>query len=119
MTIRAIDLQRLVNQYGEPLTLVSKTYGGYDPATGEEGSTETSTSLVGYQATFDIQEVDNTNVLRGDRKIIFGNRDSAGNPIDPQIDDEVIGTGDHVSIVSVSKIMVGSVPTCFICQVRE
>lgn len=119
MTIRAIDLQRLINLYGEPLTLVSKAYGGYNPATGQDTFTETEIALVGYQATFDIREVDGTNVLRGDRKIIFGNVDSAGNPIDPQIDDEVIGTGDHVSIVAVSKIMVGSTPTCYICQVRE
>lgn len=119
MTIRAIDLQRLVNLYGEPLTLVSKENYGYDPFTGQDSFVTTNTNLVGYQATFDLREVDGTNVIRGDRKIIFGSIDSAGNSIDPQVDDEVIGTGDHVSIVSVSKIMVGSVPTCYICQVRE
>lgn len=119
MTIRAIDLQRLVNFYGEPLTLVSKTYYGYDPATGQDSFTTTNVNLVGYQSSFDIMEIDGTNVLRGDRKIIFGNRDSHGNPINPEVDDEVIGTGDRVSIVSVSKIMVGNVPTCYICQVRE
>lgn len=118
--IRAIDLQRLVNLYGEPLTLVSNSEGTYNPATGENSqSPNPPVSLIGYQATFDLREVDNTNVLRGDRKVIFGNVDSDGNPIDPQIDDEIIGTGDHVSVVAVSKIMVGSVPTCYICQVRE
>ena len=117
--IRSIELQRLVNLYGEPLTLVSKDCGGYNPATGQDTFTETEIDLIGYQASFDIREVDGTNVLRGDRKIIFGSVDSSGNPIDPQIDDEVVGTGDHVSIVAVSKVMVGSVPTCYICQVRE
>ena len=119
MPIRAIDLQRLVNLYGEPLVLVSKEAAGYNPATGEDSFTTTNTNLLGYQATFDIREIDGTNVLRGDRKVIFGNRDSSGNLIDPQVDDEIIGTGDRVSIVAVSKIMVGAVPTCYICQVRE
>jgi hypothetical protein len=76
-------------------------------------------SLVGYNSSFDLGEVDGTNVLRGDRKIIFGNRDSSGNPISPEVDDEITGAGDKVSVVKVSKIKSGTATLCYICQVRE
>ena len=119
MTIRAIDLQRLVNLYGEPLTLVSKSFGAYDPETGTNTESSTGVPFIGYMATYDLGEIDGTNVIRGDRKVILGSRDSNGNAISPEVDDEVTGTGDRVSIVSVSKVMSSGVVICHICQVRE
>ena len=119
MTIRAIDLQRLVDLYGEPLTLVSKSFGAYDPETGSNTTSTTSVPFIGYMATYDLGEIDGTNVIRGDRRVYLGSRDSDGNAISPEVDDEVTGTGDRVSIVSVSKVMSSGVVICHICQVRE
>jgi hypothetical protein len=119
MTVRAVDLQRLVNTYGEPLTLISKSFGVYNPATGENAVTSTSQTALGYNASYDLAEVDGTTVIRGDRKVIFGSVDTSGQAINPKVDDEVVGRGDKVSIVSVSVIMSGPTPICYICQVRE
>ena len=119
MTIRAIDLQRLVNQYGEPLTLVSKSFGAYDPTTGTNTETTTDIPFIGYMAMYDLGEIDGTYIIRGDRKLILGSTDSEGDPISPEPGDEVTGTGDGVSIVSVGKIMSNGVVICHICQVRE
>ena len=119
MTIRAIDLQRLVNLYGEPLTLVSKESYGYDPATGQDSFVATNTPFIGYMATYDLGDIDGTNIIRGDRKVILGSKDSNGNAISPEVDDEITGQGDRVGIVSVGKIMSSGVVVCYICQVRE
>lgn len=119
MTIRAVDLQRLVNLYGEPLTLVSKSFGTYDPETGTNTSTASSTQVLGYNASYDLAEVDGTTVIRGDRKVIFGKFAIDGSSISPNVDDEITGQGDRVSIVSVSKIMSGPTVVCFVCQVRK
>lgn len=119
MTIRAVDLRRLVNQYGEPLTLVSNSFGGYDPSTGTSAITSTEVFFVGYMATYDLGEIDGTNVIRGDRKVILGDVDSNNSPISPEPGDEITGTGDKVTIVSVSKIMSNGAVICHICQVRE
>jgi len=119
VTIRAIDLQRLVNLYGEPLTLVSKSFGAYDPTTGSNTQTTTNVPFIGYMATYDLGDIDGTNIIRGDRKVILGSRDSNGSAISPEVDDEITGTGDRVGIVSVGKIMSSGVVICYICQVRE
>jgi hypothetical protein len=119
MSIRAVDLQRLVNLYGEPLTLVSKSFGTYDPETGTTTSTASSTEFLGYNAMYDLGEIDGTTVIRGDRKIILGAFDLDGEPISPDVDDEITGQGDRVSVVSVSKIMSGSNVICHILQVRK
>lgn len=119
MTIRATDVQRLINLFGEPLLLLKKTFGAYNPATGITESTSTTINVIGYQASFDLSDIDGSSVIRGDRKIILSHRDTSGNLIDPDVDDEIDGLGDKVSIVSVSKIMSGSTPLTYICQVRE
>lgn len=119
MTIRAIDLQRLVNQYGESLRLISKTFGPYNPATGSSVHTEVSTSFIGYMASYNLSDIDGTNIIRGDRKLVMGPYDSCGMPISPEVDDEVVGAGDRVSIVSVSKIISNGAVLSYICQVRE
>ena len=119
MTIRAIDLQRLANLYGEPLTLVSKSFGAYDPEAGFNTTTTTNIPFIGYMATYDLGEIDGTYITRGDRKVILGSKDSNGDDISPEPGDEVTGTGDRVSIVSVGKIMSSGVVICYICQVRE
>lgn len=119
MTIRAIDLQRLVNRYGEPLTLVVNTFGAYNPTTGAYPSTSESIPLIGYMATYDLGEIDGVNVIRGDRKCILGNRDSNGDTISPEPGDQIEGSGDTVTIVSVGKIMSNGVVICYVCQVRE
>jgi len=119
VTIRAIDLQRLVNLYGEPLILVSKSFSAYNPTTGTTETTTENVPFIGYMASYDLGEIDGTNVIRGDRKVILGNKDSAGDLISPEVDDEITGTGDRVSIVSVGKIMSSGVVICYICQVRE
>ena len=119
MTIRAIDLQRLVNLYGEPLTLVSKSFGAYDPNTGSNTQEPQYIPFIGYMAAYDLGDIDGTSIIRGDRKVILGNKDSNGIAISPEVDDEITGTGDRVGIVSVGKIMSSGVVVCYICQVRE
>ena len=121
MTIRAIDLQRLVNLYGEPLRLVKNFFGQYNPQTGQNDPDPNpqEVDFIGYMAMYDLSDIDNVNILRGDRKLILGSRDSQGDTIDPEIGDEVVGQGDVVSIVSVGKVMSSGVVICYICQVRE
>lgn len=119
MTIRARDLQRLVDRFGQPLTLVSRGFGAYDPATGTKPVTEVNTGFTGYFGSYDIQEIDGVNVIRGDRKLILGSTDAEGLPISPEVDDQVDGDGDTVSIVSVGKIMSNGVVVCYICQCRK
>ena len=119
MTIRAIDLQRLVNLYGEPLTLVSKTFGPYDASTGTTTSTSTNTPFIGYMASYNLSDIDGTNIIRGDRKLIMGPLSHCGEGIEPEVDDEVTGTGDRVTIVSVAKILSSGAVLAYICQVRE
>lgn len=119
MTIRAVDVQRLITLYGEPLTLIKKAFGAYNPATGTTTTTETEVDILGYQASFDLAEMDGVSVIRGDRKVLMSTKAINGDTFEPDIDDEIVGTGDTVSIVSVSKIMSGTTVLVYICQVRE
>jgi len=51
---------------------------------------------------------------------VFPSVDTSGVTLpEPDADDIVVGVGDKVKIVSVSKIYSADTLTCYICQVRE
>lgn len=116
--IRAIDVTRLVDLYGEPLRLGSRGYSTYDPIEGEVVISEDVIDFIGYRASYDIAEIDGTNVIRGDRKVIIAPQEGL---IEPQVGDTIDtdSEDDLTSIISVGKIMSGTTVVCYICQVRK
>jgi len=115
------DLRYLVNQFGQELTLGVKSFGSYDVSTGTvTGTTEATYTVKGYFYDYRLGEIDGTNILYGDRRLVLTLLDTSGNTIpEPEVNDEVSGQGDKVSIVRCSKIMSGESPVCYLCQVRE
>jgi len=120
MTIKARDLIRLIDHYGQTLTLKQWNQGAqYDPSTGRALPTYQNVEVTGYVASYDLAEVDGVSVLRGDRKVLFGPLDNDQLPFEPQVDDIIAGEGADVTIVSVSKIMSNGLTLCHVCQVRK
>ena len=121
MTFRAIDLKYLIDDHGRACTFVAKSLGTYDPTTGSlSGGSSTSYTVNIYFSNYNLEDMDGDKVIMGDRKALFPLVDTSGDAIpEPEVGDEVSGQGDKVSIVSVQKIMSGTSPVCYICQVRE
>ena len=117
--IRALDTKFLIEENGEELLLRKKSFSQYDPVEGKMTSNVFEVNFVGYQASYDIQEIDGSTVIRGDRKVVMPATDVNNYPLDPDVDDTIEGSGDKVSIVSVSKIMSAGSVICYVCQVRK
>lgn len=117
----SMAMQRLVNQFGQEVTLRKPAYGAYDPATGSVGTgTSTDYTVKCYMAEFDLSEVNNDNVVRGDRKALLPARDTSGTLIpEPDAEDSIVGFGDTVKVIAVQTIYHGDYVACYICQVRE
>jgi len=117
----AANLQQLVNEFGQTATLVVPSISTYDPATGiaSENSTDTHT-VKAYFAEYLVSEIDNDQILMGDRKVLIGNRDTNGDFIpSPDQGHRLTGVGDPAEIVNVQRIFEGSTVVCYICQVRD
>ena len=116
MSFRAFDLLKLVEDFGETLTLRKiTTDGSYNPATGSVvGSSTTDYSFTGY--FYDYSSANPEEVIRGVRKCVVP---YLGVGIDPFPDDLIIGNGDTVKVTRAVSIFSNGVPMCYICDVQE
>lgn len=116
MSFRAFDLLRLVEDFGEPLTLRQITTDGtYNPATGSVvGSSTTDYLFTGY--FYDYSSANPDEVIRGTRKCVIP---YLGVGIDPFPDDLIVGNGDTVKVTRAVSIFSNGIAMCYICDVQE
>lgn len=117
-TFRAYDLLKLVQDHGQELTLRKKTTAGtYDPATGSvSGDATTDYTFDGYFFNFSAGLPIGDEIRRGTRRCVIP---ALGLVVEPDDEDQIIGQGDTVSIVSVNTIFSNGVKICYICEVSE
>jgi hypothetical protein len=117
-TFRAYDLLKLVQDHGEELTLRKKTTAGtYDPATGSvSGGATTDYTFDGYFFNFSVGLPIGDEIRRGSRRCVVP---ALGLSAVPDDEDQILGQGDAVSIVSVKTIFSGGTAVCYICEVSE
>ena len=116
---RGYNLLKMVEEFGEPLTLRKKTTAGtYDPTTGSvSGSDTTDYSFEGYFYNYDLGIIANVDeIRRGTRKCVIP---ALGISVDPDDEDQILGNGDTVNIISVVTIFSNGDKVCFLCDVRE
>jgi len=119
MSFRSFDLYNLVRDFGETATLRKvTTEGTYNPATGSlESEATTDYSATVYFYNYDEGIIFNVDqIRRGTRKCVIS---ALGLAVEPDDDDELLGNGDTVKIVSVRTIFSDGIKLCYICDVRE
>ena len=121
MSFRSYDLLRMLDDFGRDLTLIYVSEGTYNPVTSSlTGGSTSSATVRGYFYNYRLDEVDGSSIVLGDRRLLLPAVDTSGSTLtEPDIGDEVTGSGDKVSIVSVTKIFSGTSLICYLCQVRE
>ena len=113
------DLLKLAKDFGETLTMRKKTTSGsYNPATGSvDGAATTDYSFVGYFYNYDNGIAGNLDeIRRGTRKCVIP---ALGLAVEPDDEDQIIGNGDTVNIVSVVTIFSNGAAVCYLCDVRS
>lgn len=103
------------------MTLSKPSYGSYDPATGTHSTSSTATyTVLCYFADYSLVDMNNDNIVMGDRKAYFPPTDTSGTALPaPDAEDTISGLGDTVKIVNVQKLYSQDNLVCYICQVRE
>ena len=119
MSFRSYDLLRLVQDFGETLTLRKlTTTGTYSPSTGTvTGSATTDYTFTGYlynDTRGILTEADNT--VRVLKKCAIP---ALGFNVEPDSDDLIVKGSLVLKITSVETSYSDGVAVCYICYVRE
>ena len=127
MSFRSFDLYNLVRDFGEEVTLRKKTTAGtYDTVTGTlSGASTDDYTVTAYFYNYDNGIIANIDeIRRGTRKCVISalGMPLAGvglPPIEPDDEDQILGNGDTVNIISVTTIFSNGSKLCYLCDVRE
>lgn len=113
-------LRKLLREHGQNLTLRIFSLGSFSTATLTQARTNTDYTVKGYIYDYTPSMIDGTSVLQGDRRVVLDSKTSANIATpEPKPNDKIIGEGDAVNIVKVSKIISNGQLMCYLLQVRE
>ena len=121
MLFRKREVEALLKQ-GQLINLISYSNGTYNPATGSSAPTPNPTVVVkGYFYNYSLEEMANSSIEVGDRKLLLTTTDTSGVTIpEPKMDDKFsAATGDTVTTKSVTKIYSGPNVMAYIVGVGE
>ena len=106
-----------MSQYGQLVTLIHKTVGAYDPATGT--AVTTSTSEIGRGVVFDysrtkdgLSQADGTLIFQGDKKLLL----SPVGITAPRLDDIVLANGITFVIKNIKSMNPAGTVVMYECQ---
>lgn len=119
MSFRSYDLLKLVEDFGQEATLKKVTTSGtYNPATGTiSGEATTDYTIKCYFYNYENGLLANQEeIRRGTRKCLIA---AKGLAVVPDDEDQIVGQGDVVNILSVVSIYSSGSAICYICDVRE
>jgi hypothetical protein len=118
MSFNARDLLKLVQDFGETLTLRKVTTGGtYDASTGTVSeSATTDYSFSGYFYNLAEGTSDLNQTRKGRRACVIP---AKGLSVVPDDEDQILGNGDAVHIITVRTIFSDGQAVCYLCEVLE
>lgn len=109
---------RMIYKSGRNIEVTTIGTGGeYDPATGTFlPSTDDKYQIKGVFTNFDIKEIDGTNVLHTDQKVLI----AAGSlPIMPKSGDTIKDSGAEYAVVNTNSIKPGDTAILYEVQIRR
>lgn len=120
MSFRSYDLLKLVQDFGEDVTLRKRASGAYNNATGSVTTTNTDYIVKAYFYDYIPNMIDGNSIVRDDRKVVLGNKLVNGlDTPEPDVGDQVSGLNGTVNIIKVTEIRSSGGTMCYILQVRE
>ena len=117
MSFRAYDLAKLVDDFGETLTLRKRTTAGtYNPATGSLSNMATTDyPFVGYFYNYNVGFTPTLDQIeRGTRKCLIP---APNISVAPDTDDQILRGSDKVNIIHVVTAYSNGVALHYICDV--
>lgn len=115
-TDMAATANALLAGKGAPIRFTRAAAGAYDPTTGAAAVTLTDYTVTGAVFGFPDQNVNGTNILTGDKRILIS---AQGLTVVPQTNDFLLIEGVKHSIVNIKTLAPSGVPVLYTAQARK
>ena len=118
-------IKHLISDRGTEVTFRRLLGGGssnYDPGLGGTTGGGKDDEIIKVVFTnYSEREVNDTNIQRGDRRVLMSNFDVSNNELNkaPRVDDQFVGESSTVTVVDAQTLKDGGVVIGYTCQVRE
>jgi len=112
----------MIAEFGQAVTLSVTTPGRYDTKTGRSwGPTTSTTHCRGIDRAYKADEIDDTLVKRGDKRLIVSPRDASGAALDQPTANgrATLADGSSWTIMAVEPIRPGGSAIIYIVQLRN
>lgn len=107
----------LLTQFGLPVIIKRETGEVFDPVTGTETpGTVTEYPATGIVADFGLENVDETLIQKGDKKITLA---AKGLAVVPQLSDRVVANGIEYTIQHIKEVNPAGTPLIYELQGRQ
>jgi hypothetical protein len=104
---------RLLKKYGQTITVDQISTGSYNPLSGTQTTTKTSSTAIGALFNHKAKDVDESLIMSGDKRLIM---DSS---INIKTDDLVLAGGIIYTVVAVSELKPSDTRILWICNLRS
>lgn len=116
----AADVDEALTEYGAPLTIRKIVSGEYDPDTGGISQTITDHVTVGLRESYQLQDIDGSNIKRNDVKLLISPTLMAGGQTpEPTTQDKIIFDGSTYTVQNVDPWNYAGVSVGFSVQARK
>lgn len=110
-----ITAANLLSQFGQSLTITSKSAGAYNPATGTSIITGSTQSGIGAVFDYGTKDIDGQLILQGDKKLIL----SQVGITSINVDDLVTIGAKTYTVIMVKELNPAGTNVMYICQLRK
>lgn len=111
-------VKRLLDSFGQTVTVSVWSEGSYNATTGAATPTNTDYTVRGVVLDYEQAEIDGGAVQRGDRKVLAYPQDTSGTSYSPNAHSKVtISSAEH-EVVSVTTVSPGGTAVLYELQIR-
>lgn len=112
----AVDL---LEEFGQSVTLTSKTSGAYSPSTGIAAVTTSTQTVNAVSLDYVSRDIDGTLIKAGDKRLLIAPKTTAGITLTaPVVDDTVLVGSMTYTIKSVKPLSPAGTVILFDCNIR-
>lgn len=110
----------LLEEFGQPVTLTSKTSGAYSPSTGAAVVTTDTQTVNAVVLDYGSRDIDGTLIRAGDKRLLMAPQTTAGDDLTAPVVDDTVAVGSTTyTVKGIKTLSPAGTVVLFDCNIRS